>query len=214
MSLSLTKNAWESTKAKSSKRPSHHSAFSDVVSGMSRKARREAGRRQNQPFQVPRNASVLPKGTMPPMSLIHPAFGTRPTFYIPPTTLIHRRNDMLSLPLGQHTLDYEPPRGFSRPTFTMFDGSADPYDHIPHYNQAMILNADNDRLLCKVFPASLRGLVLDWFNKLLHNSINLFNELWVAFISQYLCLVRQKRNISSLIASYSKARRGVYSRFY
>ena len=41
--------------------------------------------------------------------------------------------------------------------FAMYDGSSDPYDHMLHFNQAMILNAGNDRLLCKVFPASLKG---------------------------------------------------------
>ena len=61
---------------------------------------------------------------------------------------------MLSSPLGQHILDYEPHHGFVIPTFTMFDGSANPYD------QAMTLNADNDCLLCKVFLASLRGPTL------------------------------------------------------
>ena len=80
----------------------------------------------------------------------------------------------------------------------MFDGLNDPYDHMLQYNQAMTLNTSNDRLLCKVFPASLRGPVLAWFHKLPRNSINLLNELWTAFISQYLCSVRQKRNISSL----------------
>ena len=70
---------------------------------------------------------------------------------------------MLSLPLGQHILDYEPPHGFVIPVFTTFDGSTDPYDHMLHFNQAMILNADNDRLLCKVFPASLQGLALACF---------------------------------------------------
>ena len=54
---------------------------------------------------------------------------------------------MLSSPSGQHILDYEPPRGFVIPAFTMFNGSADPYDHILHYNKAMTLNSDNDRLL-------------------------------------------------------------------
>ena len=78
------------------------------------------------------------------------------------------------------------------PAFTMFDGSNDPYDHMLHYNQTMPLNADNDRLLCKVFPASLRGLVLAWFHKLSCNSINSFNELWTAFIFQYLCSARQE----------------------
>ena len=41
------------------------------------------------------------------------------------------------------------------PDFTMFNGSNDPYDHMLHYNQAMTLNVGNDRLLCKVFQASM-----------------------------------------------------------
>ena len=139
------------------------------------------------------NASVLPEGTMPPvlptgmmppMLLVHLAFGTRPTFYMLPAALIRRLNDMLSSPLGQHILEYESPRGFFVPTFATFDCFVDPYDHMLHYNQAMILNADNNRLLCKVFLASLRGHALAWFHKLPRNSINSFNELWVAFISQ------------------------------
>ena len=67
---------------------------------------------------------------------------------------------MLSSPLGQHILDYEPPRRFAIPAFATFDGSTDPYDHILHYNKAMILNVGDDRLLCKVFSASLRGPTL------------------------------------------------------
>ena len=105
---------------------------------------------------------------------------------------------MLSSLLRQHILDYEPPRGFVIPTFTMFDDSTDPYDHMLHYNQAMTLNVDNDLLLFKVFPASLRGLALAWFHKLPRISINTFNKLWRAFISQHLCSLHQKRNISSL----------------
>ena len=62
----------------------------------------------------------------------------------------------------------------------------------------MILNAGDDRLPCKVFPASLKGPALAWFHKLPRGSINTFGELWAAFVSQYLCSVRQKGNISSL----------------
>ena len=62
----------------------------------------------------------------------------------------------------------------------------------------MILSAGDDRLLCKVFPASLKGPALAWFHKLPRGSINTFSELWAAFVSQYLCSVRQKGNISSL----------------
>ena len=63
----MNKNAQECAKAKSRKKPSHHPAFSDAVSGASRMAMRETSRRQNQPIQAPRNASVLPEGTMPPV---------------------------------------------------------------------------------------------------------------------------------------------------
>ena len=142
--------------------------------------------------------SVVPTGTMPPMLLVHPAFGTGLTFYMLPITLICRPDDILSSPLGQHILDYVPPRGFVILAFSTFDGFSDPYDHMLHYNQVMILNVGNDCLLCKVFPTSLRGPVLAWFHKLPRNSINLFYKLWGSFISQYLCSMRQKMNIRSL----------------
>ena len=80
----------------------------------------------------------------------------------------------------------------------MYDGSSDPYDHMLHFNQAMILNVRNDRLLCKVFSASLKELALAWFHKLPRGSLNSLGKLWAAFVSQYLCSVRQKGNISSL----------------
>ena len=142
-SLSPTKNARENAKAKSRKSLSHHPAFSDVVSGASRRTTRETSRRKNQPIQVPRNASVLPEGTMPlvlpvgmmpQMSFIHLTFGIGPTFYMPPTDLICRLDDMLYSALGQHILDYEPPRGFVIPAFATFDGSTDSYNHMLHYN--------------------------------------------------------------------------------
>ena len=141
---------------------------------------------------------VLPVGIMPQMSFIHPTFGAGPTFYMPHVALIRRPDHILPLPLGQHILDYESPSGLVIPAFTTFDGSTNPYDHMLHYNQVMILNVHNDRLLCKVFTVSLRGPALAWFHKLPRNSINSFHELWATFISQYLCSVRQKRNICSL----------------
>ena len=135
---------------------------------------------------------------MAPLPPMYPAYGTRPALYKPPATAIRSPNDMLSSPLGQHILDYEPQQGFVMSAFAMFDGSSDPFDHMLHYNQAMTLNAGNDHLLCKVFQASLQGPTLAWFHRLLPDSINLFNELWTVFVSQYLCSVRQRRNISSL----------------
>ena len=173
LSLLQAKNVREGTKTKSHKRPSPHPTLNDVVSGTSCRARKEAGRRQHQPDQALGDPSVLP---------VHPVFGTAPTLYMPPAALIQRPDDMLSFPLRQHILDYEPPHGVCNSDFTMFDGSADPYHHMLHYNQAMTLNSSNNWLLYKVFSASLRGPALAWFHKLPRYSINSFNELWVIFI--------------------------------
>ena len=67
LSLSPIKNVRESEKAKSCKRPSHHPAFNDAVSGVSLRAKRETSKRQNVPVQGPGNAPVLLEGTMPPV---------------------------------------------------------------------------------------------------------------------------------------------------
>ena len=149
-------------------------------------------RGQNQSNGVPGNTSTLPKGVMPSKPPVYPTFTTGPTLYIPPPIAIQSPNDMVSSPLRQHILNYEPPRGFVMTTFAMLDGSNDPYDHRLHCNHAMTLNANNDHLLCKVFPSSLQGPGLAWFHKLPRNSINPFNELLTAFISQYLCSIWKK----------------------
>lgn len=42
-----------------------------------------------------------------------------------------------------------------------------PFDpHLMHYQQLMMLDIDNNVLLCKVFLASLHGLTLLWFHQL------------------------------------------------
>ena len=184
--------------ARSRQKHSHRLSFSNADNGTFHRARRETCQGQNQPNEVPGNASALHMGVVPPLQPVYLAFGTGPTLYIPPVATIQSPDDMLSLPLRRHILDYELPHGFVIPAFTMFDDSIDPYDHMLHYNQSMTLNAGNDLLLYKVFPASLRGPALAWFHKLPRNSINMFYELWGLFISQHLCSVRQKRNISSL----------------
>ena len=151
LNLSLAKNTRESIRTRSHKRPSPHPTFSDDVSGASRKARREASKRQYQPSQASGNPPMLPLSTLPPAPPAHPTFGTAPIFFVLSASLIWRPDDMFSSPLGQHILDYKPPHEFFIPAFTTFDGSTNPYDHMLHYNQAMTLNASNYRLLCKVF---------------------------------------------------------------
>ena len=163
-----------------------------------RQMRREPSRDQRPPTPAHQYVADQAGGFPPPVPSMYPPFEAASSPQIIFSSAVWGPHDMLSTPLGQHILDYNPPRGFSIPPFAMYNSSSDPYDHILHFNQAMILNAGDDRLLCKVFPASLKGPALAWFHKLPRGSINTFGELWAAFVSQYLCSVRQKGNISSL----------------
>ncbi|XP_034701000.1 uncharacterized protein LOC117926018 [Vitis riparia] len=67
-----------------------------------------------------------------------------------------------------------------------------------HYRQLMTLDMGNDMLLCKVFPASLKGQALSWFHRMPVNSIDNFRDLSEVFVGQYLCSTRHKQNISTL----------------
>ena len=161
--------------AHSRKRSPHQSIQS--LSVARRRVRREPNRDQRPPMlahqYAPNQTGDLPR-LIPTM---YPPFEATPaprTFF---TSVVRGPRDMLSTPLGQHILDYDPPRDFSIPPFTMYDGSSDPYDHMLHYNQAMILNVGDNRLLCKVFPASLKGPALAWLNKIPRGSIKTFGEL-------------------------------------
>ena len=160
--------------------------------------RREPSRDQRPP--TPAHQYVLGgAGGLPtPVPSMYPPYGAAPAPQMIVPSAVRGPQDMLSTPLGQHILDYDPPRGFSIPPFAMYDSSSNPYDYMLHYHQAMILTVEDDRLLCKVFPASLKGPALAWFHNLPRGLINTFGELWAAFVSQYLCSVRQKGNIISL----------------
>ena len=128
------------------------------MSGMQHRIRKEDNRPRSQ--LAPDQMATRFRGTAP--RFLHARYppGALP---VPHATLyppVQGPYDMLFTPLSQHILDYEPPHGFVIPPFSMYDGSSDPYDHMLYFNQAMILNAGDDRLLCKVFPASLKGSTL------------------------------------------------------
>ena len=69
------------------------------------------------------------------------------------------------------------PKHFTRLLFTCYDGTTDPVEHISQYTQLMALYSQNDGLMCKVFPSSLRPIVMRWFNCLKKGSIHSFGEL-------------------------------------
>ena len=108
--------------------------------------------------------------------------GKDPSHTAPPGSISRRLDDMLSTPFSPRIIKYEPPRGFIVLKFSTYDGSSDPFNHIMHYRQLMTLDIGNDRLLCKVFPASLQSQALSWFHQLPANSIDNFRDLSEVFV--------------------------------
>ena len=159
------------------------------VSGMPHRVRSKMSREMRQSEQAPENMPTWHRGVAPSFPFEYLTFGAVPAPYMPVSTTVQGPEDMLSSPLGQHILSYESSRGFVIWSFAMHDGSSDSYNHMLHFNQVMILNVGDDRPSCKVFLASLKGPALAWFHKLSWRSINSFNDLWAAFVSQYLCSV-------------------------
>ena len=150
------------------------------------RVRREFSRERRQSEHAPENIPAWLGGATSSLLFEYPTFEVVPTLYRLAPTAIRGPEDMLSSLLGQHILSYEPSYGFVILSFAMYDGSSDPYDHMLHFNQVMILSAGEDRLLCKVFLASLKGLALAWFHKLPRGSINSFLSCGLRlFLSTY-----------------------------
>ncbi|BFG30141.1 hypothetical protein CerSpe_164150 [Prunus speciosa] len=90
-------------------------------------------------------------------------------------------------PFTNDILKAKKPAKFTQPKFKLFEGVADPIEHIYHFQQQMVLENEDEALLCKLFPSSLSGSALTWFRQLKPKSIDSFTELCEAFISQYVC---------------------------
>ncbi|RVX13455.1 hypothetical protein CK203_021025 [Vitis vinifera] len=65
----------------------------------------------------------------------------------PPNFISLQLDDMLSTLFGSHIINYELPRGFVVPKFTMYEGTNDPFDHVMHFRQLMTLDIGNDALI-------------------------------------------------------------------
>ena len=79
---------------------------------------------------------------------------------------------------------------FNQPTFAIYNGRADPVEHVRQFNQKMAIYSQNEAIMCKVFPSSLRPVAMRWFNSLKTNSIGSYKQLTQAFCS---CFITNSR---------------------
>ena len=75
------------------------------------------------------------------------------------------------------------PRRFHQPTFTMYNGRTNPVEHVSQFKQKMAVHSQDEALLCRVFPSSLRPIPMRWFDGLRMNSISSFKKLTQSFCS-------------------------------
>lgn len=92
------------------------------------------------------------------------------------------------------------PKCFNRPPFICYDGKTDLAKHINHYIQLMSLYSRNDKLMCKVFPFSLRPKTMRWFNGLRKGSMHNFKELIQAFGARFITCSRVPQPIDTLLS--------------
>ncbi|XP_074314624.1 uncharacterized protein LOC141649848 [Silene latifolia] len=94
------------------------------------------------------------------------------------------------------------PKGFSVPTTTLFDGTADSCDHVSQYKQKMMdttaARASNKACMCKGFESTLSGPALKWYVSLPNIFISSFADLVNAFNQQFASSRRTQKQPSDL----------------
>ncbi|XP_020210703.1 uncharacterized protein LOC109795571 [Cajanus cajan] len=66
-----------------------------------------------------------------------------------------------------------------------YDGTTDPNEHINAYVTQINLYTNDDTIMCRVFPTSLKGATLSWYTQLPPRSVDSFNTLVHFFSDQY-----------------------------
>nr|KYP55415.1 hypothetical protein KK1_001627 [Cajanus cajan] len=81
----------------------------------------------------------------------------------------------------------ETPLPFGRKPFHLdrYDGTTDSDEHINLYTTQVNLYTNEDAILCRVFPTSLKGVALNWYTQLPAESIDSFDTLVRQFTVQY-----------------------------
>ena len=78
-------------------------------------------------------------------------------------------------------------------------GSKDPLDHLESFKTLMHLQGVPDEIMCRAFPAMLKGSTRIWFSRLMPNSISTFKELSAQFASHFIGGHKYKKSIACLM---------------
>jgi hypothetical protein len=91
------------------------------------------------------------------------------------------------------------PDKFKMPRIEKYDGSGDPQDHLEAFREHLILHGTPDKIACRAFPLTLKGVAKDWFTRLPPKSVGTFKELGRLFLTQFLATRQRKKNATCLL---------------
>ena len=87
--------------------------------------------------------------------------------------LVHRTDSPFTTSVNSFPL---PPK-FQMPQVENYDENKDPLDYLKSFKTLMHIKGILNEIMCKAFPATLKGSIRIWFNRLTPNSISSFKEL-------------------------------------
>lgn len=90
------------------------------------------------------------------------------------------------LPFSQAIMACPLPSKFKISLMEAFDKNQDPFDHLETYKALMHLHDVLEGIMCRAFPAMLKGLVRKWFKNSKPGSISSFTELSQSFTSHFI----------------------------
>lgn len=80
-----------------------------------------------------------------------------------------------------------------------YHGTLDPHFHLCIFSDEVSLITMDSNLHVKLFPISLKGNAIYWFHKLLHTSIENYQQLKTTFYIHYQIYVAKKVTFSDLM---------------
>ncbi|CAL1379514.1 unnamed protein product [Linum trigynum] len=90
------------------------------------------------------------------------------------------------------------PANTNIPPLPTYDGTADPDDHLNNYFTKMQLYNSTDATLCKVFPSTFAGVVLDWYHQIEEGRIEGFEQFAAMFLAKFASRKRRTLTVGAL----------------
>ena len=102
-------------------------------------------------------------------------------------------------PFTASVLECPLPSKFRLPQLEVYNDTKDPLDHIGVFKTILSLQQTPDEVICRTFPATLRGAARVWLSKLPVAFIANFDQLSDSSVSHFIGGQRHKRPTSYLL---------------